>query len=328
MDVAKHRYVTDIGAGENIQELFLLVEKNTGRKRDGNPYLTLVFGDKSGQIRGVAWDNVDAMTKTVQAGDFVRITATATEYRGSIQLVIKAMEPVSADTVPAQEFLPVTSRDVDQMMHRLQAITDTITDEHIKALMNALWEDEALVGSFKKAPAAKNMHHAYLGGLLEHTLSMALLADKIAGHYGGINRSVLIAGAVLHDIGKTRELSYDRRIDYTDEGRLLSHIVLGLEMVEAKIRSIDNFPSSTAALIKHMIVSHHGVREFGSPEVPKTIEAVLLHSIDEMDARVNGIREFMAAETSDSNWTSYHRLLERQFFIGGSDSGRAAETDT
>jgi 3'-5' exoribonuclease len=168
----------------------------------------------------------------------------------------------------------------------------------------------------KRAPAAKNMHHAYLGGLLEHTLSMVLLADKIAGHYGGVDRDVLLVGAFIHDIGKIRELSYERRIDYTDEGRLLSHIVLGLEILEAKLQLIGDFPPSLAALIKHMIVSHHGVREFGSPELPKTVEAVLLHLIDEMDARVNGIREFMASENSQATWTAYHRLMERQFYKG------------
>jgi 3'-5' exoribonuclease len=145
---------------------------------------------------------------------------------------------------------------------------------------------------------------------------MALLADKVAGHYSGVDRDLLIVGAVLHDIGKIRELSYDVAIDYTDEGRLLSHIAIGLEIVQAKIQSLAEFPPEQAALVKHMIVSHHGAREFGSPEPPKTIEAVLLNYIDEIDSRVNGIREFMAADDPDAPWTAYHRLLERQFYKG------------
>ena len=174
---------------------------------------------------------------------------------------------------------------------------------------------------FKRAPAAKKMHHAYIGGLLEHTLSMTLLADKIAGHYSGVDRDLLIAGAVLHDIGKLRELSYQNTIDYTDEGRLLSHITIGIEMVNAKIAAIEGFPKETADLVKHMIVSHHGTRAFGSPEPPKTIEAVLLNYIDEIDSRVNAIREFMAADDADEPWTAYHRLLERQFFKGANAPG-------
>jgi 3'-5' exoribonuclease len=145
---------------------------------------------------------------------------------------------------------------------------------------------------------------------------MALMVDRIAGHYSGVDSDMLMTGAVLHDIGKVRELSYSHRIDYTDEGRLLSHIVIGLEMVETKMRCIEGFPPSLAAVVKHMIVSHHGVREFGSPEPPKTIEAVLLNHIDEMDARVNAIREFMALDEAGSSWTSYHRLMERQFYRG------------
>jgi 3'-5' exoribonuclease len=174
------------------------------------------------------------------------------------------------------------------------------------------------VQNFKKAPAAKNMHHAYLGGLLVHTASMVFLADKITEHYGGggIDRELLIAGAILHDIGKLREFTYDYKIDYSDEGRLLSHIVIGLKMIDEKLIALQNFPKDLEVLLKHLVVSHHGSREFGSPEVPKTIEAVLLNYIDEIDAKVNGIRDFIAKEDSDEGWTSYHRMLGRQFYTG------------
>jgi 3'-5' exoribonuclease len=182
--------------------------------------------------------------------------------------------------------------------------------------MDAFWNDGQLVQLFKQAPAAKKMHHAYLGGLVEHTLSMALLADKVAGHYSGVDRDLLIVGAIFHDIGKVRELTYDASIDYTDEGRLLSHITIGLEIIDAIIQTLDDFPDQKATLIKHMIVSHHGAREFGSPEPPKTLEAVLLNYIDEIDSRVNAIREFMANDDPTAQWTAYHRLLERQFYKG------------
>ncbi len=317
MPIVKNKFVTHIVAGETIQDLFLLAEKNLAQKRDGSSFLTITLADRTGQIRGVVWDHLEKAAAKV--GDFVQVQAAANEYRGALQLVIKSLAPVPVQEVNAGDFLPVTSRDVEQMFTRLRALTDTIAAPFLKALMNAFWSDGEFVRMFKRAPAAKKMHHAYLGGLLEHTLSMALLVDKIAGHYSGVDRDLLLVGAVLHDVGKLREFAYDHVIDYTDEGRLLSHIVIGVEMVEAKARTIEGFPPGLAAMVKHMIVSHHGVREFGSPEPPKTIEAVMLNQIDEIDARVNAIREFMATEDPEAAWTSFHRLMERQFFRGPSN---------
>ena len=310
-------FVADIVAGDKVDDLFVLAEMNMAHKRDGNPFLNLTLSDKSGRIKGVAWDNVQQISGAANAGDFVRIQATAGEYRGALQLVVKSIVAVAEGQVVPDDFLPASGRDVDQMFDRLRAVTDSLSDPYLRALMDAFWRDSDVVSRLKRAPAAKKMHHAYIGGLLEHTLSMVMLADKIAGHYSGVNRDLLIVGAVLHDIGKLRELSYRNAIGYTDEGRLLSHIIIGIEMVDAKIASIQGFPKLQADLVKHMLISHHGAREFGSPEPPKTIEAVLLNYIDEIDSRVNAIREFMAADEADPSWTAYHRLLERQFFKGG-----------
>ena len=316
MEKTKKKFVGDIAAGDGISDIFALAEKSMSHKRDGNPFLNVVLADNSGQIKGVVWDNVAQIASDVNAGDFVHVTAQAGEYRGMLQLVVKSMSAVSAAEVAPEDYLPASSRDTEKMFERLKALTDTIASPSLRSLMDACWNDTDLVLRFKRAPAAKKMHHAYLGGLIQHTLSMALLADKVAGHYSGVDRDLLIVGAVLHDIGKIRELAYDVAIDYTDEGRLLSHIAIGLEIIQAKIQSLAEFPPEQAALVKHMIVSHHGAREFGSPEPPKTIEAVLLNYIDEIDSRVNGIREFMAADDPDASWTGYHRLLERQFFKG------------
>ncbi|MDA8140033.1 MAG: HD domain-containing protein [Desulfobacteraceae bacterium] len=315
MTEAKKKFVADIKAGDVIRDLFALAEKNIAYKKDGKPFMTVTLEDRTGQIKGVLWDNVE-QASSAAAGDFVAVNGSAGEYKGALQMVVKSMARVPAESVSPGDFLPVTTRDIEQMFARLRTLTESMSTPHLKALMDAFWNDDEFVRRFKKAPAAKNMHHAYIGGLLEHTLSMALLAERIAPHYGGINRDLLLVGTVVHDIGKVREFAYDHRIDYTDEGRLLSHIVIGVEMVEAKIRTIEGFPPATAALIKHMIISHHGAREFGSPELPKTIEAVLLNYVDEIDSRVNAIREFIAAEENDSSWTGYHRLLERQFFKG------------
>ncbi len=316
----KSKFVSDIAAGEGIDDLFVLADKSMAHKRDGNPFLNLTLADRSGKIKGVVWDNVELIAAAAQAGDFVRVTGQAGEYRGVLQLVVKGMASVPPETVAPEDFLPATTRDVDQMFNRLKAATDTIASKPLADLMHAMWDDSEIVRRFKRAPAAKLMHHAYIGGLLEHTLSMVLLADKIAGHYSGVDRDLLLVGAVLHDMGKVRELSYRTSMDYTDQGRLLSHIVLGIEMVNEKIKTIPDFPEELGDLVKHMIISHHGAREFGSPEPPKTIEAVLLNYIDEIDSRINGIREFMASDDPNATWTSYHRLLGRHFYKGRSDT--------
>jgi 3'-5' exoribonuclease len=314
------QFVAELVAGSAIDALFLLVERNMAHKKDGNPFLNVVLADRTGQVKGVVWDHVPRIAAAAAEGDFVHVRARVGEYRGSLQLVVKDMARVPADQVDASDFLAATTRDTDRMFARLKEMTRRMQAVHFKKLFEAFWSDEAFVADYTRAPAAKYMHHAYIGGLLEHTLSMAVVADLIAGHYGGVDRDLLLAGVILHDVGKIRELEYTSRIDYTDEGRLLSHIVIGLSMLDEKLKQVADFPETQAQLLKHMIISHHGAREFGSPEPPKTIEAVLLNYIDEMDSRVNSIREYVAQDPSEGSWTPYHRLLERHFYKGSADS--------
>ncbi len=312
----KKQFINLIKTGDIVDDIFVLSEKNLAQKKDGNNFLNISLSDKTGVIKGVVWNNVDQITAKVSVGDFASVKGTATEYRGSLQLVIKNIEACPADSIDPSDFLPESRLNRDDMFERLLKLTETIETLYLKNLLEAFWNDDEFVSKFKRAPAAKKMHHAYIGGLIEHTLSMTLLADKIATHYKGIDRDLLIASAILHDIGKTREFDYKVKIDYSDEGRLLNHIVIGVQMIEEKLGSIKNFPDEQALLIKHMIVSHHGTRDFGSPEPPKTIEAVLLNYIDEIDSKVNGIREFIAREDPNETWTSFHRLLERFFYMG------------
>ena len=312
----KKRFISDIRAGDRVDDIFVLSEKILSQKRDGNNFLNVVLSDKTGTIKGVVWDTVDQIASGITSGDFAHVNGSVSEYRGTLQVVIKKMEYFSPDKIDPSDFLPQTSRDIDGMFERLVKRTDSITTDYLKALIDAFFKDKKFVNKFKTAPAAKKMHHAYIGGLLEHTLSMASLADKIAGHYSGIDRDLLVSGTILHDIGKIDEFEYQFKIDYSDKGRLLNHIVIGLKMVDDKLSGIDNFPEDQMLLLKHMIVSHHGTREFGSPEPPKTIEAVLLNYIDEIDSKVNAIRNFIASEDPDETWTSYHRLLERHFYKG------------
>ncbi len=312
----KKQFINDIKAGDIIDDIFVLAEKSLSQKRDGNNFLNVALSDKTGTIKGVVWDNVDQIITSITSGDFVHIKGNVSEYKGALQLVVKKMEACSVDSVDPSDFLPTTDRGIDTMFERLLKITDTIEKAYIKKLLEAFWNDKEFVRKFKNAPAAKKMHHVYIGGLLEHTLSMALLVDRIAGHYTGVDIDLLIAGTILHDIGKIREFDYKTKIDYSDEGRLLSHVVIGVQMVDEKLKEIKDFPAEQALLLKHMVVSHHGTREFGSPEPPKTIEAVLLNYLDEIDSKVNGIREFMSWQDPNETWTSYHRLLERHFYKG------------
>ncbi|MFC1816148.1 3'-5' exoribonuclease YhaM family protein [Thermodesulfobacteriota bacterium] len=320
----KKQFVSELKAGDAVNDIFVLLEKSLAQKKDGNNFLNVVLADKTGNIKAVLWDNLDQIAAAgISSGDFVHILGNVNEYRGDRQLVVKNMAGCSAESVNPTDFIASTSHNVENMFERLVNLTGSIKTDYIKALIQIFWNDAEFVRKFKTAPAAKKMHHAYIGGLLEHTLSMALLVDGIAGHYSGIDMDLLYAGVILHDIGKIREFEYNQRIDYTDEGRLLSHIVIGLQMLDAKLREIENFPAEKAVLLKHLIVSHHGTREFGSPELPKTIEAVLLNYIDEIDSKVNGIRNFMSSEDPAESWTSYHRLLGRQFY-----TGKGKEEDT
>jgi 3'-5' exoribonuclease len=322
-ELLKKTFVNAISAGQPIDDIFVVRDKQIAFKKDGDPYLTLSLVDRSGDIKAVAWDNVEAISKAFVAGDYVRIRGSAAEYRGALQLVVQDINRLDPAQINARDFLPTTERSVDQMLGRLIQISQTVKDEHLSRLLSTFFEDKNFVDRFKTAPAAKKMHHAYLGGLLEHTLSIAMLIQAIADHYKGIDKDLLLTGGILHDIGKVHEFSYETHIDYSDAGRLLNHIVIGVEMIESKIATISDFPEDIALVLKHMIVSHHGTRDFGSPEPPKTLEAIILNYLDELDAKVMAVRTFMEAEDPEATWTSYHRVLDRFFFKGKGDNSRA-----
>jgi 3'-5' exoribonuclease len=312
----KNQYVSSLKPGETVDDVFVLSEKSLSQKKDGKNYLNLTFMDRTGTLKGVLWENVEDTVDRISAGDYVQVKGSVSEYRGTLQLVVRTVIRSAAENVEPADFLPVTTRNIDAMFEKLLQITDTLKTHCFHDLFKLFWADAEMVRLFKAAPAAKKMHHAYIGGLLEHTLSMAILVDRLAGHYTGVDRDLLLTGAILHDIGKIREFEFSSYIDYTSEGRLLSHIVIGLQIIDEKMKLIKDFPEEQAVLLKHLVVSHHGVREFGSPEPPKTIEAVLLNHIDEIDSKVNGIREFMASEDPNASWTSFHKLLNRHFYMG------------
>lgn len=312
----KKRFIEELKPGEAVDEIFVLSEKTMGHKRDGAPYLSVMLADRTGRIRGVVWDGVEQIASAIESGNYIRIQGSVSEYRGMTQIVVKAVSVENDGDVDPSDFLPASRRNPEKMLERLQTLCRTIQSQCLRQLLDRFWADTAFVRAFKTAPAAKLMHHAYIGGLLEHTLSLALLVDRVADHYAGIDRDMLLAGAVLHDIGKIREFEFKSRIDYSDEGRLVNHIVIGVQMIEEKLAEVPAFPEQTALLLKHLIISHHGTREFGSPEPPKTLDAVLLNYLDEIDSKVNGVREFINNQDPGSDWTGYHKPLERFFYKG------------
>jgi 3'-5' exoribonuclease len=323
----KENFVDMLKTGQVVDDIFVARDKQLGHKKDGAPYLTLSLVDRTGDMTAVVWDHVQAISKAFAAGDYVKVQGKVSEYKGTPQLVVRHLEPAHPDQVDARDFLPATERDVDQMLDRLIQISQTVENEHLSRLLAAFFEDPAFVDLFKTAPAAKKMHHAYLGGLLEHTLSIVRLIQAISAHYKGIDKDLLLTGGILHDIGKVHEFTYATHIDYSDEGRLLNHIVIGVEMLQKKIATLHDFPDDLALVLKHLIVSHHGIRDFGSPEPPKTLEAIILNYLDELDAKVTAVRTFMEAEDPQAPWTSYHKILERFFYRGKVESGGDGEGD-
>lgn len=308
-------FVNDIRDRSRVESAFLVKEKIESLARNGKPYLTLHLMDKSGEIEGRVWENVEALGARFEKNDFIFIAAKATVYLGKMQLIISDLSRIPDNEVNLAEFLPAGERNRCDMLDELAAVVGSCANLHLRQLLEAFFADADFVDLYSTAPAAKGMHHVHLGGLLEHSLDVARLVDLIAPVYPGLDRDLLVAGALLHDVGKVREMTYLRSFDYTDEGKLLGHISIGVEMVHERISRIRDFPDELAMLLKHMILAHHGQYEYGSPKRPKTIEATVLNYLDDLDSKINGIRTHMRKETASQNrWTAYHRLYDRYFF--------------
>ncbi|HYS42848.1 MAG TPA: HD domain-containing protein [Geobacteraceae bacterium] len=323
------KFVSDIKDRSQVDTVFLVREKITAMAKNGKPYLTLKLMDKTGEVEGKVWDNVDELSAAFNKDDFIAVRSKATVYLGKMQLVIAELKKVPDEAVALADFLPEAARAIGEMAGELSSLLATLNDQHLKRLLSAFFDDAAFMSLYSSAPAAKGMHHVYLGGLLEHSLAVARLVDRIAPLYEGLNRDLLVAGALLHDVGKVREMTYSRSFDYTDEGKLLGHITIGVEMIQEKIAAIGGFPQELAMLLKHMLLSHHGQYEFGSPKRPKTVEATILNYLDDLDSKINGIRSHIGKETeSSSRWTSYHRLYDRYFYKDNClDEGEPVEPD-
>lgn len=316
------QFVAEIKDRDPVNAVFLVKEKVLAMAKNGKPYMNLRFMDKSGEIEAKVWDNTDLLDKQFDKDDFVKIRGKASVYMNKMQVVVSEITKIPEDQVCLADFLPESPRDIQEMVLELAEVAAAISNPHLKSLMQAFLTDEAFMGLYCLAPAAKGMHHVYLGGLLEHSLALVKLVKTIVPLYGGINEDLLIAGALLHDVGKVHEMSFERSFDYTDAGKLLGHITIGVELVEDKIRTVEGFPRELAMLLKHMLLSHHGQYEYGSPKRPKTVEATILNYLDDLDSKINGIRSHIAKESvSSSRWTAYHRLYDRYFFKSSGMNG-------
>lgn len=320
----KNIFITQIKAGDKVNDLFLVEEKNLAFSQKGAPYLSLRLKDRTGQLDGRVWDNASHLDKVFKKSDIIYIQSRAVSFKGVIQLSIIDVRTATPEEMTWEDFLPTVKGDIDAMYGELMAFAGQVVSPPLKALLDAFFMDEEIASLIRRAPAAKGFHHVNIGGLLEHTLSVTRLLAMVADHYPKSNRDLLIVGGILHDIGKIHEFTYQGNIDYSDEGRLIGHIVIGLEMLDAKIATIPDFPPGLAMELRHLILSHHGMLEYGSPKRPKTVEAMIVHQIDDMDAKVNAFQEYInSSDDNDSDWTPFHRLFERYIYKG--NSGPLAE---
>ncbi len=308
----KPAYVADLEADQAITSFFLVHEKEIRATREGKPYLRLELGDRTGTVEARMWENFEAAAGTIERDDFVKVQARVEVYRNRTQLALDRLRRADPGEVDPADYFPHTTEDVDKLYAQLREFVASVGNPWLQRLLESVVEDPEIVPKLKRAPAAKTMHHAYLGGLIEHVVSLCGLCRAVAGHYPETDADLLLAGAVLHDIGKIHELSYERSFNYTTEGQLLGHIVLELELITKKMDAIEGFPGELKTLVKHLLISHHGQYAFGSPKLPMFREAVMLHYLDDLDSKMGAMRATLASEKGEGDWSAWSAALERR----------------
>jgi len=305
-------FANELEANQQVQTTFLVLNKDVRQKKTGEPYLSLVLGDKTGDIDAKMWDGVADILDTFERNDYVKIRGQATVYQNKLQLRVDRLLRADERDIEPADYFPTSKRDRDEMYAELMGYIDTMRNPHLKALLEAFFADSEISRRYKTAPAAKSIHHAWIGGLIEHVLSLLTLARFTARHYPEVDEDLLLTGVVLHDIGKIYELTYDRGFGYSDEGQLIGHILIALRMLDEKVRQIPDFPPKLRMLVEHLIASHHGELEFGSPKVPCFLEAMLLHHLDNLDSKMETIRNIVQRDSlMEGNFTGYAPMLER-----------------
>lgn len=311
-----------------INSTYLVKLKAIQLAKNGKPYLNLTLMDSTGEIGGRVWEDAEELSKKFDRGDVVQVLGHANLYQGKLQLVIQDLNIVPKDQINRQDFLPVSPRNIDEMFSELKLNIKIIKNPYLKKLAENIFSNSALSEKFKQAPAATGVHHVFLGGLLQHVLSLCSLVKAIAPLYKDLNQDLLLSACFFHDIGKTTELSYDTNFEYTDEGKLLGHIVQGTLLIEKEISKIDGFPQDLRNSLIHIILSHHGEYEFGSPKRPKFLEAIVFHFLDNLDSKIEGVQSFIEKNQTDKNWSPHHRIYDRYFYSGplGTEIAKSIKT--
>ena len=308
----KDRFVADFEPNETITSHFLVQSKEIRLRKTGEPYLALILSDRTGQLEAKKWDDIEEVADTFDRDDFVKVNGLIQNYRDRPQMTIHRLRRAEESEVELADYLPHTTRDIEEMFAELRAAVDEIGNPHLRKLLQSFLDDPEVASRLRRAPAAKTLHHAFIGGLLEHILSLLNLARLTAQNYAHIDLDLVKTGVVLHDIGKIHELTYGRTFGYSSEGQLLGHITIGLRMLDQKLALLPDFPPRLRLLVEHLILSHHGQYEFGSPKLPMFAEAVLLHYLDDLDSKLENIRATVAADRlSGEEWTRYSPSLER-----------------
>jgi 3'-5' exoribonuclease len=310
----KEFFISDCSLQENkiITTTFVVVSKQVKPKKSGEPYLALILGDRSGQIEAKMWDNVEEFIDVFEQDDFLKIKGLINKYKNRFQLTIHKLRRMQDGEVDFSDYLPKTTKNIDELWSTLTGFIATFENIHLKSLVEMFLADPEVAERYRIAPAAKTLHHAYIGGLLDHVVSLFRSCDLLARNYPQINRDLLLTGAFLHDIGKIHELTYNRSFSYTTRGQLLGHMVIELEMLQAKLAQLPDFPPDLKTLLEHLIISHHGQYDFGSPKLPMFPEALMLHYLDDLDSKMEAMRaQFEREAELESAWTSYNSSMGR-----------------
>ena len=309
--------IEDLQPGRPVDSVFLVSEATLRTARNGSSYLSVTLCDHTGRISGRQWDVSEAFADSVKPDDFVNVKGKVESYQNQLQIIIKVITRADTDTLRLGDFLPQSEREPAAMMKELRGILQQIEDPDFKRLVEAFLEDKEICAAFRTAPAAMVNHHAYLGGLLEHTLSMMKAALKLLEHYTDLRRDLLLTGIFLHDIGKTRELLYRRTFKYSTPGNLVGHVTIGVLMLDEQARQLDGYPEEKLNMVRHMLLSHHGTSEFGSPKPPMFAEALALHHLDNLDAKLKDFADIIAEDrNADPEWTDRSWRLDRRLYKG------------
>lgn len=309
----KAPFVKDLAADQTITGFFLVHEKEIRNTNTGKPYLRMELGDKSGTVEARMWDQFDNMAKDVGRDDFVKVQARVEIYRNRPQLLLQQFRVAKPEEIDISDFLPHTRQDVNELYRQLLAHAEGIQNPWLKSLVTKVLSVPQIAARYKRAPAAKVMHHAYLGGLVEHVVGLCGLAKQLAAHYPELDVDLLLTAAMLHDVGKLDELCYERSVGYTTEGQLLGHIVMELETVNKAMEEIEGFPPKLKTVVQHILISHHGQYEFGSPKLPMIREALVFHYLDDLDSKLAAVRAALDIDSGEADWSAYSGALGRKF---------------